>query len=348
MVELWTMGLGFPQLAEGQAQAAEAAGWDGIMYPDSQCMLGELYVSLALAARATTKVRIGTAVTNPFTRHASVTAASIATVHAETGGRTVLGIGRGDSALAHLGLAPATVTQFESYLVDLQKYLSGQEVNNTAQSVESLDLLDRPVSSRLQWLPSNLSKVGVNVYASGPKVFAVGARRAELVTLAVGADLERLRWAADMVRNAANGRDVKIGAMLNCVSHPNRDVARDLISNGVATTGRFTVMHGRTSGPMTDEQRRIFHKLHASYDMNHHGELDSAQTAILSKDFIDNFGIASPAEECAQRLIEIASLGMEHLLILGPTFSESRQADTAIARKTFESEVLPALKESAA
>ena len=38
----------------------------------------------------------------------------------ESAGRAVLGIGRGDSALAHIGLAPATVTSFVHYLERVQ------------------------------------------------------------------------------------------------------------------------------------------------------------------------------------------------------------------------------------
>jgi 5,10-methylenetetrahydromethanopterin reductase len=54
-----------------------------------------------VAAGQTTRIRLGTGVTNPFTHHAAVTAFAIATVHAVSGGRATLGIGRGDSALAH-------------------------------------------------------------------------------------------------------------------------------------------------------------------------------------------------------------------------------------------------------
>ncbi|HMC42702.1 MAG TPA: LLM class flavin-dependent oxidoreductase, partial [Acidimicrobiales bacterium] len=127
-VELWTTGIPIPGLAARLAQRAEARGWDGMVLPDSQNLAGDPYVGLALAAQTTERLLLGTGVTNPYTRHPAVTAAAIATVQAESGGRAVLGIGRGDSSLAHLGLAPAAVSAFARYVERVQAYLRGAEV----------------------------------------------------------------------------------------------------------------------------------------------------------------------------------------------------------------------------
>src|SRR5215212_5326786 len=110
------------------AQEIEAAGWDGMLVVDSQYLSGDPYVALALAATTTTKLGLGTGVTNSVTRHAAATATAITSVNRVANGRAVLGIGRGDSALAHLGRAPARLTQFERYLRQLQAYLAGGSV----------------------------------------------------------------------------------------------------------------------------------------------------------------------------------------------------------------------------
>ena len=126
--EFWTSGVGMPRSTVKQAKRAEDEGWDGIGLVDSQNLAGDPYIELALAANATQRIRLGTAVTNPLTRHPAAMATAIATVQAESDGRAVLGIGRGDSALAHLGLAPAPVPTFERYLARLQGYLRGEDV----------------------------------------------------------------------------------------------------------------------------------------------------------------------------------------------------------------------------
>ena len=100
-VEFWTMGAGRPgrpgsDVFSGtrQAIAAEKIGYDGIAYVDSQNLSGDCYVALALAAEATSSIKLGTGVTNSFTRHAAATASAIASIQMESGGRAYLGIGR--------------------------------------------------------------------------------------------------------------------------------------------------------------------------------------------------------------------------------------------------------------
>src|SRR5213592_4751951 len=107
--EVWTTGIAWPGAVERAAARAEGAGFDGLAVVDSQNLAGDPWVGLALAARETERLRLGTAVTNQVA----------------SAGRFVLGIGRGDSALAHLGRAPAPVETFERYLAVLQAYLRG-------------------------------------------------------------------------------------------------------------------------------------------------------------------------------------------------------------------------------
>ena len=60
----------------------------------------------ARAPTATERLRFATGVTNAFTRHPAALANVAATVQETSGGRFVLGIGRGDTALFHLGRKP--------------------------------------------------------------------------------------------------------------------------------------------------------------------------------------------------------------------------------------------------
>ena len=127
-VEFWTAGAGRPGRVAQTAQRLEDAGWDGWALVDSQNLAPDPYVHLGLAASATSTLKLATGVTNPLTRHPAAAATAMATVQAESGGRAVLGIGRGDSSLAHLGLAPASLQTFERYLERLQGYLRGEDV----------------------------------------------------------------------------------------------------------------------------------------------------------------------------------------------------------------------------
>src|SRR5438128_1704023 len=205
MIEFWRAGGGGQTTSPEAAISVEAEGWDGQMFMDSQCLGGDPYVLMGAWAMLTGRLKLSTGVTNPLTRHAAVTAASAATLQEISGGRAVLGIGRGDSALAYLGHGPARLAAFEKALNELQRLLGGGELafaeletQDAAPPLESLSLGDRPTAARLKWLPESLPKVPLDVAATGPKVIEMAAVIAERVTFSVGAIAERINWAVEM------------------------------------------------------------------------------------------------------------------------------------------------------
>lgn len=355
-VQWWTVRLVVPGVTSRWARRAEEEGWDGIAFGDSQNLAADTYVELALAAAATTRVQLGTAVTNPVTRHPAVTAGAIASIHGESGGRAVLGIGRGDSALAHLGLSPAPVPVFARYLERVQGYLRGEEVpfavaDDGAGEVRSADALamgGRPAASRLEWLPTALDKVPVDVYCSGPRMIELAATRAERLTLAVGADVERVRWGLDVARaaRAASGAGPgagDVGVFLPILVHPDRAKARALIAGGVASVARFSVMHGTVTGPADDERRRQLEAIHHAYDMSRHYTHGSAQAAAVTDEVIDDFAVAGPTSYCVERLQQLVELGVRRIVVQAGVARGDR-AEMQEARRRLVDEVLPVVR----
>src|SRR3954464_15303702 len=92
---------------------AGPAGFDYGWLFDSHVLWREPYVLLALMAQATTRLRLGTCVTNPAAGGPSVTGSSLAVLDELSGGRMDLGIGRGDSARRVLGKPPTTMAHLE-------------------------------------------------------------------------------------------------------------------------------------------------------------------------------------------------------------------------------------------
>jgi len=333
-LEVWSTSAGVPGLAERRAAAAETAGYHGLALVDSQNLAGDCYVWLALAAKATTWLRLATGVTNPVTRHPAATAAAIAAIHAESGGRAVLGIGRGDFSLAHLGYAPAPVAVFERALERIQGYLRGEEVAFDADAnLATLGLADAPKASRLAGLPPDLPKVPVDVGATGPKMIAIAAARAERVTFAVGADPARIRWAIGIAREARrkaglDPAEVSLGAWVSVVVHDDRETAKALGEGGVALFARFSAMHGTpVRTPASDTDRALLRRVHDAYDMNRHARTGSQQAAVLDAEFADRFAVLGPPQHCIARLRELIALGLQRLMIVG-----RRSAQTARRR----------------
>ncbi len=340
----------------GTAERAEAAGWHGLAVVDSQNLAGDSYVALTIAASHSETLGLGTAVTNPVTRHPAVTAGAIASVQLCSGGRATLGIGRGDSSLAHLGRAPARVRTLEKYVATLQAYLRGQAVpfaeldfhERAAPAVEDLGLADTPDTSRMPWIDGSLPKVPVEVAATGPKVIAAAARTADRIMFALGAEPERLLWGIQIARDARKeaGLDpdgISFGAYVNAVAHPDLAIAHKLVSGGLTTFARFSVMHGSVVGPVGEEQRRVLEGIHATYDMRQHTRADSPQTEHLTPEFIERYAIVGSSQNCVERLRDLETIGLERLIVIGPGGGADRD-EARRAQRHFADEVLPALR----
>jgi 5,10-methylenetetrahydromethanopterin reductase len=353
-MQLWTIASSSPRHIARVARAAEDAGLSGVVVTDSQNLAGDCYVALATAAAVTTKIGLGTGVTNPVTRHPAVTAAAIAAIQEVSGGRASLGIGRGDSALAHLGRGPASVDALTRYLVVLQQYLRGENVSfdaldfheQLAPPIEDLRLADTPTSSRLVWI-AKLAKVPVEVAATGPKVIAAAALHADRVLLAVGADPERLAWGINLGRRARTdaGLDpdgVRFGCYANVVTHPDVATARALVAGGLATFARFSVMHGTATGPQSEASRTTLEELHRRYDMVHHTRSDSDQASVLPDEFVDRYAVVGPVEQCVEKLRAIEALGIDKVIAIGPT-AGSDPTEARRANQLFTAEVVSAV-----
>lgn len=361
-LEIWTAGAATPNRVGEMARRVEDEGWDGLALVDSQNLAPDPYVLLGLAAASTSRLRLATGVTNPLTRHPAAAATAATTVQAASRGRFILGIGRGDSSMAHLGLAPASPVAFEHYLVRLQGYLSAEEVPfeaeadgaGAAPTSSRLGLAGGPAASQIRWIAaaarSGLPKVPVDVAATGPRVIAIAARRAERVSFAVGASPVRLAWAIDEYRRgpaAAGGGPAgdpaALGAYLPVLVHPDRAVARQQISGGVASFARFSVMHGSVTGPAEEGSRVALEAVHEAYDMNQHFTHGSPQSRGLPPDVVDEFGIAGPPEYCVQRLQELAGLGLTKLILMGGGMGMDRDV-LVQSRRLLSEQVLPALR----
>ena len=326
-----------PAIAEAVARRAEAAGWDGVAVTDSQNLTGDAFVGLAVMGRATERIGLATGVTNPVTRHPAAVATAIATVNEYSGGRAVLGIGRGDSALFHIGLEPAPVSQFERYLGQLAGYLRGDEV----------DLDGHP--SRLQWLGrATQPKVPLDVAATGPRVIAAAARHADRITFAVGADPDRIRWGIDLARAARidAGLDpdrLSFGAYVNVAPHPDAATGVELLRGTIGAIAHFSGMAGSSADGQRAEDRAVFERLHADYDRPHHTLARATHTAAIDDEFAQRFGIVGAPALCLGRLDAMRAAGVERFVIIGPSID----ADPDERRRTNRlmiDELLPALQ----
>ncbi len=325
-----------PRRSAELAGMAEHLGFATLLYPDSQNLAPDVWQQLALAANATTRIRLGPGVTNPVTRDAAVTACAALSLQVESGGRAICGLGRGDSSVQRIGKRTVTLAELERHLVMLRAYLHGETIDRDG------------FPSRLEWHgAAGVPPVPIEVAATGPRVIAVAARHADRVAFGVGADPERIAWALETARAAARaaGRDprsLRYGAFVNCAIDADVAVARDAVRGTVATFARFASLAGAPTAGLPAPLRDVAVRLREGYDMRHHTRAGAEHARALEDAFVDWFAIAGPVETVLARLRRLAALGLDFCHVV-PASTGARREIAATTLRLVATEVIPTL-----
>ncbi len=291
----WTRFVELLKLAEEQGFGY---GWTY----DSHLLWQEPYPFLTAAALATERMKLGLCVTNTGTREPTVTASAFATLQDLSGGRMVMGIGRGDSARRTIGYKPVTVREFERGVVMIRDLMNGRPVRWNDRDLELLWAKGRP-------------EIPLYVAGYGPKVLGVAGRHADGVVIQL-ADPDIIDWTMTQARQAAEeaGRDP--GALEPIVCAPavvGEDMAsaRDqvrwfpaMVSNHVVDLlskyDPATLPKGLTSYL---ERRRF-------YDYSEHSRLGARHGEFVDDETCDRFCILGTPEQHLAKLRTLEELGV--------------------------------------
>jgi len=294
------------------ARQAEQYGFDYVWTFDSHILWEEPYVIYSAILSATHKVTVGPMVTNPATRDWTVTASVFATLNEMFGNRTIIGIGRGDSAVRVTNGRPTTVAELRESIHVIRELANGREVRYKGSTL------------RFPWARGSRCDVWVAAY--GPKVLAMTGETGDGFILQL-ADPSIAEWTINAVRAAAaaSGRpaaDVKI-----CVAAPayitdgtdaalahGREQCRwfgGMVGNHVADlVGRYGDGGAGVPQALTD-----YIKGRQAYDYNEHVRAGNTHTTFVPDEIVDRFCIIGPAEHHIQRLRELEALGVDQFSI---------------------------------
>ncbi len=290
------------------ARRAETYGFTYVWTFDSHILWEEPYVIYSKILDETRKVKVGPMVTNPATRDITVTASVFATLNEMYGNRTVIGIGRGDSAVRVTNGKPVSVAELRQSVIELKGLVNGQSVEYKGNTI------------RLPWAQD--SRTAVMVAAYGPKVLAVTGEVGDGFILQL-ADPSIAEWTIKAVKDAAAaaGRDPE--SIYICVAAPayvTTDIphARDqlrwfggMVGNHVADIVERYGDNGGAVPPALTE----YIKNRQGYDYNQHGQAGNTHTDFVPDDVIDRFCIIGPPEEHVRRLEELKTLGVNQFAL---------------------------------
>jgi 5,10-methylenetetrahydromethanopterin reductase len=198
-------------------QRCEEAGFDGVGYLDSQMINRDVFVTMGLAAAATKRINLVSAVTNPVSRHVSTIASAAATIDDLAPDRVEIWIGRGFTAVNLAGLPYASVKQLRESVTSLKALLRGE-----------WDAL--PGAHTRMAIAEGGRKVPIVLAAAGPRTLRLAGEVADGVILSGGLVPKHLEASRALVEEGARsaGRDPSEVTMwlnlLTCI-RPTREEA---------------------------------------------------------------------------------------------------------------------------
>jgi 5,10-methylenetetrahydromethanopterin reductase len=292
-----------------QVQLAESLGFDTAWITDTHLVCRELWVTLTACAAATSRIRLGPGITVPHTRHISVTASAIATLHELAPGRLVLGVGTGGSASETMGLSvakTARVATLESMAHALKQLLRGQSIR-----------LDTGTDARLAWLPQPVD-IPLYLAGSGPRMLDAAGRLGDGAIMYSGVAPWLLDAALACVHAGAKaaGRtpaeiDIAIWAPTSIAA--DRALARDHVRGRVASALRhaFPVK-------WNPEDQAVIDQVRAAYDSYQHATAASKHRLLVTDRFVDLMALAGTPDDVREQVQRVAGVGGVNRIILLP------------------------------
>jgi 5,10-methylenetetrahydromethanopterin reductase len=311
------------------AQLAEQVGFESIWLVDTQLICPELYVMLAACAMATERLKLASGVTEPVTRHESVTASGLATLQELSRGRALAGISTGHSALRDIGEQPARIADLAEYVARVRQLLAGESTVFGSGS-----------EGALTWLPEPAS-VPFHIAASGPRLTRAAAGMADGVILLQGAAPDLVDDAIDLVRQGAAdaGRlesDVERTVWVYVGLHDDQERAYDQVRARVSAVLRM-LDPGRLEG----DDRAVAEAVRREYDMFAHADSMPKHAALVPERLLDRYAIAGTPAQVTARISALANDDRIDRVVVSPQIGAPGQPITRDFITGFGEQVLP-------
>jgi len=266
-----------------------------------------VYALLALAAKRTNNIMIGTGVTNPLTRHPVITASAIATIDEISSGRALLGLGAGGTAtMVALGVdVKRPVGKLKVVVPIIRQLLSGESVTISGGSFPMQDVRLGISQGR---------RIPIYIAGRGPRILEAGGLLADGVIAGAGLFTPKaMEYARNNIMRGAreSGRDLK---EIDIVAWAYTSVS-DVREKAVEPVARFAYLTVR-SAPIevwqpTGLDTSFAEKIKSEAVPELHQIAGRTPKSVLNQ-----FGVAGTPSDCCRRIEEMQEAGINHLGLL--------------------------------
>ena len=284
------------------AKVSEELGFTHIWVGDSHLIWREAYVNMAAMALNTTKVKLGTGVTNPLTRHPSVLASAYATLEEYSPGRMIVGIGLGDSSVETMGLKPSTLANFEKSLEQMRELFAGKEAATADRERFTCFIrvktrcrfIGPPAGRECSSFPAASPTGSLYWSASLTSTSRMQKKRSPpaLKPLAESYPISILvLWVPCAVSDTASAKDAVKAHVARVVAHPLPYV-------------------------LDPNEQKVLEEIRKTYDYYHHMDQQANHAEVIPDWLVDKFAIAGSVDQCRAQIARIKETGIQQIAII--------------------------------
>jgi 5,10-methylenetetrahydromethanopterin reductase len=314
-------------------RSIEAAGFDGAGILDSQLISRDTFVTLGQAATHTTRLTLFPAVTNPFTRHASVLAGAIQTVEELAPGRVRFVIGTGYTSASTIGRKAATLGEMRECVATVKTLLAGESARFGETAGRLGYAAGRPIP--------------VLMAASGPKAIELAGEIADGALLLVGFNRGIVQRALEHLERGARraGRkleDLEIIWAVRTASFPTtaealRQARPTSVHWGILRWGGYWLEPAGLRLPPLEIPDAVW-KIYPDLSHAHDWEAAIAATSFVPDEVVaqlcEAMGLIGTPAAAAARIAEMTRLGVRNLYLMPLLTFAPPEAEIAAFRDT--------------
>ena len=311
---------------------AEELGFTHAWFYDSQLLLPDIFVSMALAAEHTSKIKLGTGVIVPSNRIAPSCAAALATLNQLAPGRIVFGVGTGFTARNTMGLGPMKLSALREYVRVVYGLLKNETVEWEFEGERKKIRFLNPEFGMI----NIRDKIPLHISAFAPKARQMTAEIADgWITFSsspsrAAADAEELNKACSTA-----GRDpkslFKTNFVLGCVLKSGESATGP---RAKAQAGPMAVvaLHGMVEAtirgilpPQMEQLATAYREQYATYQpadakylqmhKMHLLRVRPEEEKFLTEDLIRSVTFTATEDELRERLRSITRAGYDHFVV---------------------------------
>ena len=334
------------------AHAADQAGIDAIWVSEDP-EGWDAFALLGALANVTSRAQLGTSVTSPWPRHPNLLAASVATLDRLSGGRAVLGLGRGQVEWHRDALGVETGSPLQALRETITLLRAWWQPPFIASSPPGSHVRVRDWERSV----APIQPPPIYLAAAGPRTLALAGELADGVIFNVLTSETAMRWAIPQVRRAASvaGRDPGMFAFIlrteiTLVDHDSS--ARKALSRakaifallaGLPGMGRLCEVPGFDTEAIITGVRTAMHTDEVLAGgggfpaLRRTADLAAARAAIPDE-YIRALALVGTTEELSPRLASLRDIGVTCISVTPPA------DETSV---TAWKQLLGALRESA-